>query len=101
MPLTEIDVTSAKPIYQNFWTERDARRAAMPPPPPWPAVDPGLLEEGRPRLPAFPLTVFPAYWREWVKDAAHWAGSPKSKGVRLPAKTSARSSSHLSAVRYV
>jgi hypothetical protein len=42
MPLTEIDVTSAKPIYQNFWTERDARRAAAPPPPPWPAVDPGL-----------------------------------------------------------
>jgi hypothetical protein len=75
MPLTEIDVTSAKPIYQNFWTERDARRAAAPPPPPWPAVDPGLLEEGRPRLPAFPLNVFPAQWREWVKDAAQWAGS--------------------------
>ena len=31
----------------------------MPPPPPWPAVDPGLLEEGRPKLPAFPLQVFP------------------------------------------
>jgi hypothetical protein len=75
MPLTEIDVTSAKPIYQNFWTERDARRAAMPPPPPWPAVDPGLLEEGRPKLPAFPLNVFPGQWREWVKDAAQWAGS--------------------------
>jgi hypothetical protein len=75
MPLTEIDVTSPKPIYRNFWTERDARRAAAPPPPPWPAVDPGLLEEGRPKLPAFPLQVFPGQWREWVKDAAQWAGS--------------------------
>ena len=50
-------------------------RAAAPPPPPWPAVDPGLLEEGRPKLPAFPLKVFPGQWREWVKDAAQWAGS--------------------------
>jgi hypothetical protein len=75
MPLTEIDVTSPKPIYRNYWTERDARRAAAPPPPPWPAVDPGLLEEGRPQLPAFPLQVFPGQWREWVKDAAQWAGS--------------------------
>ena len=75
MPLTEIDVTSPKPIYRNYWTERDARRAAAPPPPPWPAVDPGLLEEGRPKLPAFPLQVFPGQWREWVKDAAQWAGS--------------------------
>ena len=75
MPLTEIDVTSPKPIYRNYWTERDARRAAAPPPPPWPAVEPGLLEEGRPKLPAFPLQVFPGQWREWVKDAAQWAGS--------------------------
>ena len=75
MPLTEIDVTSPKPIYRNFWTERDARHAAAPPPPPWPAVDPGLLEEGGPKLPAFPLRVFPPRWREWVSDAAHWAGS--------------------------
>ncbi len=75
MPLTEIDVTSPKPIYRNYWTERDAARAAAPPPPPWPAVDPGLLEEGRPKLPAFPLQVFPGQWREWVKDAAQWAGS--------------------------
>jgi Protein of unknown function (DUF3987) len=75
MPLTEIDVTSPKPIYRNYWTDRDARRAAAPPPPPWPTVDPGLLEEGRPKLPAFPLTVFPGQWRDWVKDAAQWAGS--------------------------
>jgi Protein of unknown function (DUF3987) len=75
MPLTEIDVTSPKPIYRNYWTDREARRAAAPPPPPWPAVDPGLLEEGRPKLPAFPLTVFPGQWREWVKDATQWAGS--------------------------
>jgi uncharacterized protein DUF3987 len=26
-------------------------------------------------LPAFPLKVFPHPWREWVKDAAQWAGS--------------------------
>ena len=75
MPLTEIDVTSPNPIFDNYWRQRDAARAAKPPPPPWPAVDPGLLEEGRPKLPAFPLTVFPGQWREWVKDAAQWAGS--------------------------
>jgi Protein of unknown function (DUF3987) len=75
MPLTEINVTDSNPIFRNAWRERDAARAAKPPPPPWPAVDPGLLEEGRPKLPAFPLNVFPGQWREWVKDAAHWAGS--------------------------
>ena len=75
MPLTKINVTDSNPIFRNAWAERDARRAAKPPPPPWSVVDPGLLEEGRPRLPAFPLQVFPAQWREWVKDAAHWAGS--------------------------
>src|SRR6266851_390315 len=75
MPLTEINVTSPKPVYRNYWTEREAAKAAAPPPPPWPAVDPGLLEEGRPKLPAFPLKVFPHQWREWVSDAAQWAGS--------------------------
>ena len=75
MPLTEIDVTSPKPIYRNYWTERAAAKAAAPPSPPWPAVDPGLLEEGRPKLPAFPLKVFPRPWQEWVSDAAQWAGS--------------------------
>ena len=75
MPFPEINVTTPKPHYANYWRELDARRAAKPPPPPWPAVDPGLLEEGRPKLPAFPLNVFPGQWREWVKDAAQWAGS--------------------------
>ena len=75
MPLTEINVTNPPPVYRNYWREREARRAAAPPPPPWPAIDPGLLEEGRPKLPAFPLQVLPHPWREWVKDAAHWAGS--------------------------
>src|SRR3981189_3809848 len=75
MPLTEISVTTPKPHYANYWRRREAARAAAPPPPPWPAVDPGLLEEGRPKLPAFPLQVFPGQWREWVKDAAQWAGS--------------------------
>ena len=71
----EINVTTPKPIYQNYWREPEAARAAAPPPPPWPAVDPGLLEEGRPKLPAFPLKVFPRQWQEWVSDAAQWAGS--------------------------
>src|ERR1700748_2373117 len=75
MPFPEINVTTPKPHYAHYWRELAARRAAKPPPPPWPAVDPGLLEEGRPKLPAFPLQVFPAQWREWVKDAAQWAGS--------------------------
>ena len=48
-----------EPSTANYWRQRDAARAAKPPPPPWPAVDPGLLEEGRPKLPAFPLQVFP------------------------------------------
>ena len=63
------------PIYANYWREREAAKAAAPPPPPWPAIDPGLLEEGRPKLPAFPLKVFPRQWQEWVSDAAQWAGS--------------------------
>ena len=75
MPLTEINVTNPPPVYANYWREREAARAAAPPPPPWPAIDPGLLEEGRPGLPAFPLKIFPHQWREWVSDAAHWAGS--------------------------
>jgi Protein of unknown function (DUF3987) len=74
MPLTEINVTKPDPAF-DYWRQREAARVAKPPPPPWPAVDPGLLEEGRPRLPAFPLNVFPGQWREWVKDAAQWAGS--------------------------
>jgi len=75
MPLTEINVTNPPPVFRNAWREREAARAAAAPPPPWPTVDPGLLEEGRPKLPAFPLQVFPGPWREWVKDAAQWAGS--------------------------
>jgi Protein of unknown function (DUF3987) len=75
MPLTEINVTNPPPVYANYWRDREAARAAAPPAPPWPAIDPGLLEEGRPGLPAFPLNVFPHQWREWVSDAAHWAGS--------------------------
>jgi hypothetical protein len=74
MPLTEINVTTPPPVYSNYWREREAARAAEPPPP---AIDPGLLEDGRPGLPAFPLQVFPRLWREWVSDAAHWAGSPE------------------------
>ena len=54
MPLTEINVTNPPPVYANYWREREAARAASPPPPPWPAIERGLLEEGRPGLPAFP-----------------------------------------------
>jgi Protein of unknown function (DUF3987) len=75
MPLTEINVTTPKPHYANYWRDREAAKAAAPPPPPWPAITPGLLQDGPPKLPAFPLQVFPGQWREWVKDAAQWAGS--------------------------
>src|SRR5260370_32307358 len=75
MPLTEIDVTPPKPIYRNYWTDRDAARAAAPPPPPWPAIEPGLLEEGRAKLPAFPLKVFPRQWRGGASGAARGGGS--------------------------
>ena len=49
------------------------RGSSTPPPP---ARDRGglLEEEGRPRLPAFPLNVFPGPWREWVRRRS-WAGS--------------------------
>ena len=75
MPIAEINVTTPKPHYANYWRDLRRRPRGRAPPPPWPAIDPGLLEEGRPRLPAFPLNVFPRQWREWVSDAAHWAGS--------------------------
>src|SRR5258708_13967035 len=75
MPLTEINVTTPKPVYANYWRDREAARAAARPPPPWPAIEPGLLEEGRPGLPAFPLRVFPRQWKGGVSDAAQWAGS--------------------------
>jgi len=43
---------------------------------PWPELDISLLEDGRPVLPAFPVDVLPAPWREWVDDAAAEAGAP-------------------------
>ena len=33
MPLTEINVTRPT-IHENYWKQRDAARAAKPPPPP-------------------------------------------------------------------
>src|SRR5260370_35560269 len=42
----------------------------------WPEIDPSLLEDGRPPLPAFPLGVFPGPWRDWITDSAHSAGAP-------------------------
>ncbi len=76
MPLTEINVTNAAARLPQLLdgarcqSGRPSRRRH-----PGPRSIPALLEEGRPRLPVFPLQVFPAQWREWVKDAAHWAGS--------------------------
>ena len=76
MPIAELNVTKPNPVLDNYWRQLAAAKAAAPPPPPWPAIEASLLEEeGRPRLPVFPLQVFPGQWREWVKDAAHWAGS--------------------------
>src|SRR5260370_6020659 len=42
----------------------------------WAELDPSLLEDGRPPLPAFPLGVFPGPWRDWITDSAHSAGAP-------------------------
>jgi hypothetical protein len=42
----------------------------------WPALDPSLLEDGRPVVPAFPLDTVPQPWREWVSDTAGGAGAP-------------------------
>ena len=30
MPLTEINVTNPPPVYANYWTDREAARAAAP-----------------------------------------------------------------------
>ncbi|MFO1079421.1 MAG: DUF3987 domain-containing protein [Reyranellaceae bacterium] len=43
---------------------------------PWPALDPDLIESGRPTLPDFPLDALPAWWRTWVDETAHIAGAP-------------------------
>ena len=42
----------------------------------WPVLDPSLLEDGRPVVPAFPLDALPQPWREWVSDTACGAGAP-------------------------
>src|ERR1700704_2558224 len=76
MPMAELNVTKPNPVLDNYWRQLAAAKAAAPPPPPWPAIEAGLLEEeGRPKLPVFPLNVFPGQWREGVRDAALWAGS--------------------------
>ena len=66
-------ITSPKPITAT--TGRIATPGVGRTPTAARPLDPALLEDGRPKLPAFPLTVFPGPWREWVKDAAQWAGS--------------------------
>src|SRR5260370_11879210 len=58
------------PIYINRNDDFAGRASA------WPEIDPSLLEDGRPPLPAFPLEVFPGPWRDWVTDSAHSAGAP-------------------------
>src|SRR3977135_786087 len=76
MPMAELNVTKPNPVLDNYWRQLAAAKAAAPPPPPWPAIEAGLLEEeGRPRLPVFPLQVFPGQWRGGGKDAAHRAGA--------------------------
>ena len=47
-----------------------ARPASAGAPAGWPALDPSLLEDGRPVVPAFPLDTLPQPWREWVSDTA-------------------------------
>src|SRR5258707_920756 len=41
----------------------------------WPSPDPGLIEQGRPALPDFPLHVLPAFWRVWVDETARVVGA--------------------------
>ena len=53
-----------------------ARPASAGTPAGWPALDPSLLEDGRPVVPAFPLDTVPQPWREWVSDTACGAGAP-------------------------
>ena len=42
----------------------------------WPPLDRGLLEEGRPALPEFPLHILPTFWRVWVGETARVIGAP-------------------------
>src|SRR5882757_6746826 len=42
----------------------------------WGEIDLALLEETRAAVPAFPLDLLPAFWRDWVSDTAHATGAP-------------------------
>jgi hypothetical protein len=45
-------------------------------PAPWPAIDCGLLDDGRPALPDFPLASLPPFWRSWASETAAALGAP-------------------------
>ncbi|MBV8410454.1 MAG: DUF3987 domain-containing protein, partial [Alphaproteobacteria bacterium] len=47
-----------------------------PEPQPWPEPDSGLLEDGRPELPDFPLESLSPFWRGWVSDTAAAVAAP-------------------------
>jgi hypothetical protein len=42
----------------------------------WPTLDPGLIEQGRPALPEFPLHVLSPFWRTWVSETASVVDAP-------------------------
>lgn len=42
----------------------------------WPELDTSLLEDARPRVPAFPLQLLPDEWRQWIDDTAQSVGAP-------------------------
>lgn len=44
--------------------------------PGWGEVDPAVLDQARPSVPAFPLDVLPEFWRDWVDCTAHSATAP-------------------------
>ena len=53
-----------------FYDPRYARPLSSTPPDGWGEIDMALLEETRAAVPAFPVDLLPAFWRDWVLDTA-------------------------------
>lgn len=54
---------------------RHARSWSSAPPDGWGEIDAAFLDEARSPVPAFPLDLLPAFWRDWVADTALSTGS--------------------------
>ena len=59
-----------------FYDPRYARPLSSTPPDGWGEIDMALLEETRAAVPAFPVDLLPAFWRDWVLDTANATGAP-------------------------